>query len=152
MKEPVDHILRPRLPWRAHDDVITECGYDAAKVKTLAPEDFRARLNDLGRQRTAMLTCMTCINATQKWGVWADDPRQAMSREIEWEIPWGRENKDHPQRLKDELLAIADLIEANRETFDAAVKARKDRQAWIDQKKEAEALRKRPKPRTPGGL
>lgn len=31
MKEPVDHILRPQLPWRT-DAGITECGYDATKV------------------------------------------------------------------------------------------------------------------------
>ncbi len=32
MKEPVDHILRPKLPWRTGEGAITECGYDAAKV------------------------------------------------------------------------------------------------------------------------
>mgnify|MGYP001599520162 CR=1 FL=1 len=36
MKEPVDHVLRPRLPWRSPSDpAITECGYDASKVKTI---------------------------------------------------------------------------------------------------------------------
>ncbi len=36
VKEPVDHILRPRLPWRdGSEGAITECGYDATKVKTL---------------------------------------------------------------------------------------------------------------------
>jgi hypothetical protein len=31
MKEPVDHILRPALPWRGDEGAITECGYDANK-------------------------------------------------------------------------------------------------------------------------
>jgi hypothetical protein len=152
VKEPVDHILRPHLPWRAEDDVITECGYDVTKVKVLTREEFDARYKDLGRTRMAMLTCMTCMETNARYAHWADDPRQAMQREIEWEVRWGREIRDREQRLKDELFAIAGLIEAHREEFDAAIKVRKDRQAWLDQKKAAEAQRKAPKPRTPGGL
>lgn len=34
MKQPVDHILRPSLPWRT-DPPMTECGYDASTVTTL---------------------------------------------------------------------------------------------------------------------
>lgn len=33
MKEPVDHILRPSLPWR-EASAMTECGLNAASVKT----------------------------------------------------------------------------------------------------------------------
>jgi hypothetical protein len=58
MKEPVDHILRPQLPWRTGGG-ITECGYDASKVQTLTREEYFARLKDLGQQRCAMMTCMT---------------------------------------------------------------------------------------------
>jgi hypothetical protein len=61
MKEPVDHILRPNLPWRSPDEgAITECGYDASKVKTLTRAEFFKGQKDLGERRTAMLTCMTC--------------------------------------------------------------------------------------------
>ena len=53
MKEPVDHILRPRLPWRSESDpALTECGYNASSVKTLTREEFSARLKDWGQQRT----------------------------------------------------------------------------------------------------
>jgi hypothetical protein len=152
MKEPVDHILRPRLPWRAFEDAITECGYDATQVRTLTREAHDARLKELGRQRTAMLTCMTCLDTNARYAHWADDPRQAMSREIDWEIRWGREIRDREQHLKDELFAIAGLIEAHRDEFDQLVDTLKRRRDWLEQKKAAEAQRKAPKPRTPGGL
>lgn len=151
MKEPVDHILRPRLPWRALEDALTECGLDA-EAKTLTREEFRARLKELGKQRTAMLTCMTCMEANARWGHWADDPRQAMQREIEWEVRWGREFKEHGQLLRDELTAIAAMIDAHRDEFESMVDTLKRRRDWIDQKKTAEAQRKRSKPREPGGL
>src|SRR5690349_10474914 len=112
MKEPVDHIERPSLPWR-ENGTVTECGYDASKVKTLTREEFFSREKELGQQRTAMLTCMTCMNTAKRWGRWADDPRLALQREIEWEVRWSREQRG--QRLKDELLAMAALIEAHRE-------------------------------------
>jgi hypothetical protein len=151
MKEPVDHILRPRLPWRAAEDAITECGYDATKVKTLTREEFEARVKDYGRQRTAMLTCMTCMDTNFRWSNWAGDPRQAMQREIEWEVRWGREITGRPQRLKDELFAIAGLIEAHPDEFEQLVDTLKRKRDWLAQKKEA-AQRRKPKPREPGGL
>jgi hypothetical protein len=149
MKEPVDHILRPHLPWRSQEDAITECGYDATKVKTLTREEFNHRLKDLGRQRTAMLTCMTCLDTAGRWGRWADDPRQAMSREIDWEVRWGREIDGRPQRLKDELIAIAELVEAHRDEFDASIAARKQRRDWLEKKAE---IARRPKAAPPRGL
>jgi len=152
MKQPVDHILRPRLPWRSEEHAITECGYDATKVKTLTREEYNARYKDLGRTRMAMLTCMTCMDTNARYAHWADDPRQAMSREIDWEIRWGREVRDREQRLRDELLAIASLIAAHPEEFAQLIDILKRRRDWLDHKKAADAQRKRPKPREPGGL
>lgn len=146
MKEPVDHILRPRLPWRPSDAApITECGYDATKVKSLTREEFFKREKDLGRQRTAMLTCMTCADTARRWGTWDDDPRLAMQREIEWErrAPYyARPTDERGTRLKDELLAIAGLIESHSEEFDAAVNEIEQRREW--NKKKA-AVSARPK-------
>ena len=150
MKQPVDHIMRPCLPWRREEDVITECGYDATKVKALTRDEYAARFKDWGRQRTSLMTCITCMETNRRYARWSDDPRQAMQREIEWETSWGR-GAGREQRLKDELFAIAGLIEAHREEFDSAVKLRKDKQAWLDQKA-ASAARARHKPREPGGL
>lgn len=144
VKEPVDHILRPRLPWRSPDEgAVTECGFDASKVKTLTRDEFAQRMKDLGRQRCAILTCMTCSETAGRWGTWDDDPRMALQREIEWEQRgrWSRE--DRGQRLKDELLAIADLVAAHREEFDAAVTASEQRRAWLEKKA---AMERKPKP------
>ena len=45
MKEPVDHILRPFLPWRdATADAITECGYAANLQTAKTPDSVIARL------------------------------------------------------------------------------------------------------------
>ena len=115
MKDPVDHIERPRLPWRSKDDAaMTECGLAAVKVKTLTRSEFTRRLKEYGTQRTAPLTCMTCTQTAQRWVAWDDDPRQALHREIEWEGRWGT---DRGVQLRDELRAIARLIESHHGEF-----------------------------------
>lgn len=135
MKEPVDHILRPHLPWRSADGgAITECGFDASKVKTLTRQEYVARFKELGRQRCAMLTCMTCSDAAARWGTWDDDPRTALEREIAWEGAGRRWHEDRGQRLKDELIAIAALIETHREEFEATITANIQRRDWLEKK------------------
>lgn len=152
MKTPVDHILRPRLPWRAADEgAITECGYDASKVATLTRAEFEQRVKDLGKQRTAMMTCMTCADTARRWGAWDDDPRLAVAREVEWErgSAYWRRREDRGQRLKDELLAIAALIEAHREEFDATITEVVQRREWLSKKA---AMGSKPKPIRPRSL
>lgn len=147
MKEPVDHIVRPQLPWRT-DAGITECGMNALKVPTLTREQFLQRLKDMGQQRTAMLTCMTCSDTARRWGTWDDDPRKALEREIHWETSWRRDERG--TRLRDELLAIAALIEAHPAEFAAHLSATEQRREWLEKKA---AKRAQPKsPRFPGGL
>ena len=144
MKEPVDHILRPELPWRQVADAITECGFDASKVKTLTRAEFFQREKDLGKQRTAMLTCMTCADTAKRWGTWDDDPRLAVDREITWErgSHYYRSRDDRGQQLKDELTVIARMIEAHRQEFDAALSEMRQRREWNEKKA---ALAERPK-------
>jgi hypothetical protein len=149
MKEPVDHILRPQLPWRDGGGV-TECGYDASKVKTLTREEYFSRVKELGTQRSALLTCMTCGDTARRWGTWEDDPRKALQREIEWETysRWSRDERG--VRLRDELLAVAELIANHREEFDAHIAHTEQRRSWNEMKAAA-----KPKPQaTPirGGL
>jgi hypothetical protein len=138
MKEPVDHILRPRLPWRAPDEgAITECGYDASKVRTLTRPEFFQRLKDWGTQRTALLTCMTCCDTALRWGAWDDDPRLALQREIEWErgsAYWSRSPDRNGCRLRDELIAIAALIGTHQDEFEAAIAASARRREWLEKK------------------
>lgn len=140
MKEPVDHILRPQLPWRT-DAGITECGYDASKVKALTRVEFFARLKEMGQQRTALLTCMTCSDTASRWGTWDDDPRKAIDREIAWECRW--RSDDRGVRLRDELLAIAAMIAAHPDEFAAHVTATEQRRDW-NEKKAAVAKHKPP--------
>ncbi len=133
MKEPVDHILRPQLPWRSAAG-ITECGYDAAKVPTISRDEYLDRLKNFGRQRTAILTCMTCADTASRHSTWEDDPRQALQREVEWEGGrWGRRD-DRGCRLRDELLAIAAIIDMHREEFDAHISATEQRREWLAKK------------------
>lgn len=133
MKDPLDHILRPQLPWRDGEAAITECGYDGTKVKTITRAEFAQRLKDYGKQRTAMMTCMTCSDTARNYGAWDDDPRKAVQREIEWECRWRSTNK-HGVRLRDELLAAAELIEQHRADFDAKVQAISQRREWNEKK------------------
>jgi hypothetical protein len=135
MKEPVDHVIRPGLPWREAGAAITECGYDASKVKALTRAEFFQRVKDMGQQRTAMLTCMTCSDTARRWKTWEEDPRQAMEREIQWE--WGngyRARTDRGERLQDELIAIAALIEAHADEFSTIVTTRAQRREWLEKK------------------
>jgi hypothetical protein len=133
MKEPVDHILRPQLPWRTGSG-ITECGYDSTKVSTLTRAAYFERLKELGQQRSAMVTCMTCSNTASRWTTWDDDPRQAMQRELEWEGGYGYRRNDRGTRLRDELLAIAALIEMHRDEFDAHITQTEERRVWLEKK------------------
>ena len=149
MKEPVDHILRPRLPWRTSEGDITECGYDASKVKAITREEYVQRRKDLGQQRCAMMTCMTCSDTAQRWASWEQDPRLAVGREINWETGgfYYRPRTDRGARLKDELLAIAELIENHREEFDALVENNQARREWIEKKAARRPVRRPDPPR-----
>ena len=147
MKEPVDHILRPNLPWRSPDEgAITECGYDASKVKTLTRAEFFNRQKDLGERRTAMFTCMTCSDTARRWGTWDDDPRLALQREIEWErgSAYSRSRNDRGGRLRDELTAINALIESHREECVVLVNEIEQRRAWNEKKTAMSEKKTRP--------
>lgn len=147
MKDPVDHISRPALPWRNNVEAQTECGLNAAKVPTLSRDAYKNRLKDLGRQRAAMLTCMTCSTTSERHGTWESDPRMALAREIEWECSWRRAERD--TKLRDELDAIAVLIDHHRQEFDDLL-AVKDRQRQWDKQRKAFQAKKATKNLTPG--
>lgn len=137
MKEPVDHILRSLLPWRAAQ-FVTECGINAQSVKTLSRDEYSRRLKDLGQQRTALLTCMTCTNTFERYATWEVDPRLAVAREIDWEgAQWNRFSGNvvnhHGTRLRDELLAIAELIERHKAEFAELTEAEEIRRFFAEE-------------------
>lgn len=137
MKEPVDHIVRPMLPWR-EVQFVTECGMNASSVKTLSRDEFTQRLKDLGKQRTALLTCMTCIQTFDRYTTWDVDPRLAIDREIAWEeAHWnrwsGNVSSRHGVLLRDELMAIATLIERHKSEFKELVEAEQIRRFFVEE-------------------
>lgn len=139
MKEPVDHILRQSLPWRPQAEAITECGHSPHDVRSITREQFNQREKDLGKQRAAMLTCMTCADSMRRWshtGGSGNDIRSVLGREIEWERggAYWHIREDRGYRLKDELTAIALLIEAHREEFAAHITAIEQRRGWLEKK------------------
>ena len=134
MKEPVDHIVRPQLPWRSMTLALTECGYDAFRVKTVTRDEYARRCKDLGTTRAAMITCMTCMQTAKRWEPWEIDPRKAIGREVEWETPYYGSGDKHGTRLKDELLAIAALIDAHPDEFQQLVADIEKRREWLKQK------------------
>jgi hypothetical protein len=133
MKDPVDHILRPALPWRSA--AITECGYDATKVKTISRTEFAQRVKDYGKQRAAMVTCMTCSQTSERYATWDEDPREAIEREVAWESKW---RNPRGNQLRDELLAIEALIVAHPAEFNQAIADVQSRREWLERKAKSE--------------
>lgn len=151
MKEPVDHIVRPTLPWRHDSDgAITECGIAIDETRVITREEYHLRLKDWGQQRTSLHTCMTCATTAGRWGDWDKDPRLAIGREIEWErgSAYYRDSR-RGRRLKDELVAIASLIESHRDEFDAILAENERRREWLEKKA---ALNAKPKQQASRGL
>jgi hypothetical protein len=138
MKEAVDHILRIPLPWRDQDEATTECGKHKDEVKVINREEFKKRLTDLGKQRSAMITCMTCIETVARWSLSDQDIRSVLGREIEWEGggAYWRSRTDRGIRLKDELEAIAVIVDRHRDEFKNEVSIVGQKRDWLQKKKD----------------
>lgn len=110
-REPLEHLERPPLPWRA--ERVTECRLPVESFPCLTREEFSAKFRRLGQQRAAMTTCMNCWHTAGRWSTWDENPVDRIQRETYG----GRADEDGTFRL--ELLAIAALVEAHREEFDS---------------------------------
>lgn len=110
--EALDHVVRVMLPWRT--DSLTECGKQASTVKNISRDELAARIKKHGQQRTAFTVCMTCCDRTRYAQPWAEEPEAVLEREI-------RRVQGKPGDLRRELLAVAALIDAHRDEFDAYV-------------------------------
>lgn len=120
------HIERPSLPWRI--EKMTECGLDADRHPTWTREESQSIAKKLGRQRFAMHCCMTCMSTAQHHARWEDDPASCMVRHASSMTlsAYGRIRPnlaEEKRRFADELRAIALLIEAHRDEFDALVES-----------------------------
>jgi hypothetical protein len=122
---------------------VTECGLNAKSVKTLTRQEFFKRIKDYGQQRTGLVTCMTCMATARRWPTWNEDPRLALSREIDWEGPYWRVDGNVQDRnghqLRDELLAIGDLISAHTEQFQQLLATIDARHRWLERKLKKES-------------
>jgi len=109
-KLEVSHVVRPDLPWRK--STTTECGRTGGNRPLMTRDELIAKVKLEGIQRAALSVCMTCLETARRWADWRRDPVQAMARETYH----GSHGAD--PRLKNELLALAALVEAHRDEFD----------------------------------
>lgn len=110
-KTVIEHVRRPRLPWRAEEYTRTECGLLlTAAGRVLSREDFIEKVKRLGQQRAAMTTCMTCFNTAQSHPTWETNPVACLGREVEH---WRQKN----EIFRRELRALAALVARHPEEF-----------------------------------
>jgi hypothetical protein len=118
---PLQHVLRPMLPWR--NEHLTECG-KTPNEHALTRDAFIAKVRQQGKKRAAMTTCMTCFETAQRWPDWNANPVAVLAREVKGVTYWGEAAHEAP--LRDELRAIALLIEAHPEEFAGTLAALKN--------------------------
>lgn len=111
----ITHIERSNLPWR--DERATECGLDRDRHPTWTRDEAIAKAREMGKQRFAMVVCMTCMNTAERHRTWDEDPVSCMDR---YASRWN--DHDRP-KLTAELRAMALLVEVHRAEFDDAVTA-----------------------------
>jgi hypothetical protein len=126
LSAPVTHIVRPSPPWR-EDQGLTECGLASENVgeRLWTRDQLRDAARNLGAQRLSMQCCMTCLNTAQRWPSWDQDPVEALGREIH-----GRT----AELFRQELWAIAALVDAHREEFDNFITGLADAPSLADQR------------------
>lgn len=136
MREPVEHVKRPRPPWRA-DDARTECGKDIADVRLVISRDqLVAKVKDQGRRRAALSTCMTCLETATRWPTWEQDPVQAIFRETYSNYGGRQVYGGAPiSQFRDELVALAELVERHRAEFDGILSSLGDTVRLADRRK-----------------
>jgi hypothetical protein len=94
---------------------------------TWTRDEAIAKQKEMGVQRFSLFACMTCARTASNHATWDEDPASCFVRHA---TPmalsrWGaRRTPTAEQRwFADELRAIAMLIEAHREEFDALVES-----------------------------
>lgn len=118
---PLAHLLRPAPPWRTATP-LTECGRPGNDVAALTTVDeIRALIRKVGQLRAAMSTCMTCAQSADRNPAWDVSPSAVLAREVPAHVRWHAGARAQVHGLDTELRAIAALIEAHREEYDATL-------------------------------
>lgn len=132
------HVERPCLPWRREER--TECGLPSAAHPTLTRVEFESKVRKEGLQRSQVTTCQTCWSTARRHPTWEESPSGRLAREC---VGWAMRHRQDAS-INDELRAIALLIDAHREEFDATLAA-------LGETIELEAARRARKKRTVRG-
>jgi hypothetical protein len=139
---PVDHILRAALPWRVNAH-LTECGKPADELagRLVTRDEAAARINRIGQKRAAFTLCMTCAETSDRHHRFAPvDAVAVLARETgglqhareplgpssygesdRWSARYRRAGEmwAERQRVNAECEALAALVDAHREEFEA---------------------------------
>lgn len=126
MEDPVTHVRRPAAPWRpsAPDLDLTECGRPLADVPAqylTSREELVRYVKEVGKQRAAFTTCMTCADTIDRHESWDLNPVAVMGRDGLPSHRWGGRPTPRQQRARLEMFALALLVEAHRDEFDQAL-------------------------------
>jgi hypothetical protein len=115
---PLEHVIRSLPPWRRCPDM-TECGKPAAGRPVITRDQFLAKVRAQGKQRSSLTTCMTCWNAAARHPSWDENPVDSLLRESA-QFRWSRYGAPGAKEVsfRDELIALAALVEAHRDEFD----------------------------------
>jgi hypothetical protein len=117
--EELEHVLRARPPWR-HGEELTECGLGVTGRQVISRDAFIAKVRSQGKSRSAMTTCMTCWQTASRHPSWDQNPVASLIREaqhFEWHPIMSMPAKSIT--FRDELLAIAALVAAHEDEFEA---------------------------------
>lgn len=144
---PIEHVQRPQPPWRLDTAPLTECGRLSGQSTVISRDELIAKVKRLGQQRAAFTTCMTCWDKCRTNAGWDVDPVECLMREAaryQWATRYHRWHPDEEAsaktaaglRFRDELLAIAVLIDAHRDEFEQLVSGIGDA-VRLDEKRQA---------------
>jgi hypothetical protein len=136
---PMEHIARPSAPWRLPQDARTECGLPVAGHPVLSRDAWGAKVKELGKQRAAFTTCMSCWSTADRWqeATFNQDPVQVVARETYGQKIISQEGREI---FRDELLALGALVEAHREEYEA-IRASLNDASRLEQKRRERARR-----------
>ena len=130
----IKHIARADLPWRKAK--LTECGKPIEKHPTYTRSKFFDLIKRYGRQRTQMMSCVTCYNTANNHRRNDDNPIKVLARAIEWEVggSYYHTRTDRGTLLQDELASIVMLIEKYSEEFQSNIDIVKAKRDWNEMK------------------
>lgn len=128
-QEPLKHILRSTLPWHRDDAGKTECGRPAAEMAEgliLTRDEAVALWKRWGAQRAAFVLCSTCCSTANRHPTWEESPIEVMTRHFGQRVWVGRDDAELRRSAERELHAIAMLIDAHGNEFQALIEGLAD--------------------------